>query len=191
MKSIPYMFTFLDTLQHQLMGLVSHMPQILCLLAFLWLILILNKLSGNRLNQFGIRPRSVRGLIGIPLAPFLHQDAKHLLANSLPLFILLCFMTLLGWQFTLNVTAMIVLSSGLGIWLFGRPGIHIGASALVMGYFGFMISFAFRSHKALPITLAVVMLIYLGGLFQSLFPRRDNSSWEGHLIGFMVGVWLG
>jgi membrane associated rhomboid family serine protease len=185
------MFSFLDTLQHQLMALVSHMPQILCLLAVLWLILLLNKLSGNRLNQFGIRPRSLRGLIGIPLAPFLHQDAKHLLANSLPLFILLCFMTLLGWQFTLNVTVIIILGSGLGIWLFGRSGVHVGASALVMGYFGFIISFAFRSHKALPIAIAVVMMIYLGGLFQSLFPRRDNSSWEGHLIGFMLGVWLG
>ena len=48
----------------------------------------LNLVTPIDLNQFGIRPRSLDGLLGIPLVVFLHGDLNHLISNSVPLLIL-------------------------------------------------------------------------------------------------------
>ncbi len=37
----------------------------------------------------GVRPRSLGGLIGVPLMPFLHSGIGHLLSNTVPLVVLL------------------------------------------------------------------------------------------------------
>ena len=37
-------------------------------------------------NRYGIHPRSITGLLGIPLSPFLHGGFGHLLSNIFPLF---------------------------------------------------------------------------------------------------------
>ena len=47
------------------------------------------------LAGFGIVPRTVPGLIGIAFSPLLHASPAHLLANALPLFVLL---VLLFWD---------------------------------------------------------------------------------------------
>src|SRR5690242_13725115 len=41
------------------------------------------------LDQYGIIPRSLRGLPGILVSPLLHASMSHLLANALPLIVLL------------------------------------------------------------------------------------------------------
>src|SRR3954451_1007510 len=48
-------------------------------LAVLWLVEIVNvAVLGGRLDALGIKPRTLRGLIGIPLHPFLHVGFGHL-----------------------------------------------------------------------------------------------------------------
>jgi membrane associated rhomboid family serine protease len=86
---------------------------------------------------FGIVPRDQRGLIGLLFSPLLHGDAAHLLANSVPLLVLL---TLLFWDRKYHpwiTLAFIWLASGLGTWLIGRGmtngqlTVHIGASSVI------------------------------------------------------------
>jgi membrane associated rhomboid family serine protease len=102
--------------------------------ALLWAIEIVDVfVFRGRLNAYGIRPRSLQGLEGILLMPFLHGNFAHLAANTLP------FLTL-GWLIMLReisdffiVSAVTILVSGVGVWLTGAPNsIHIGASGLVL-----------------------------------------------------------
>src|SRR4051812_32142932 len=65
------------------------------LLAIMWITALLDILPFLQLNQHGIHPRSVSGLIGILFAPFLHAGFGHLAANSIP-FIVLGGIGLLG-----------------------------------------------------------------------------------------------
>ena len=44
------------------------------------------------LDSFGVAPRTLIGLVGIPIAPFLHTNLHHLLGNTIPLFILLALL---------------------------------------------------------------------------------------------------
>ena len=57
-------------------------------LAVLWLVEIVDLVGfGGRLQAFGIQPRTLRGLPGTLLHPFLHSGLGHLVANSVGLVI--------------------------------------------------------------------------------------------------------
>src|SRR5690348_5512013 len=56
--------------------------------ALLWLIQLMNWGLDLGLEQYGLRPRQLAGLIGILSAPLLHAGFAHLFANSLPLLVL-------------------------------------------------------------------------------------------------------
>ena len=72
-------------------------------------------LPGNHpLDQWGIKPRHLSGLIGIPLAPFLHGDFAHLYDNSLPFVVLGWFVLLGGMRQFIQVTICVALCGGLG-----------------------------------------------------------------------------
>lgn len=179
---------FLNEFLNSLTLLLQHVPLVSGIIGLLWCIQLINWCCKYRLNVLGIHPRQLWGLVGIVFSPLLHKDFRHLFLNSIPLFILLCFIFLYGTSMVVQLTSVIVLLSGGGIWLFGRRGIHIGASAVVMGYFGFILAVALRTHLWLPIAVALVCVFYLGSLFASLFPTKDQTSWEGHLAGFLAGV---
>lgn len=163
-------------------------PFVLGLLGVVWGISILNFLVKNRLNILGIYPRRVFGLIGIPFSPFLHGNFNHLFFNSIPLFLLANFVLLSGKETFFLVSAWIILISGLLTWLFARPGFHIGASSLIMGYWSYVLTMAVFEKSAGALVVGAITLYYLGGLFFSLFPREVKVSWEGHLFGVIAGI---
>lgn len=159
----------------------------------LWLIQIINASSNYSLNQFGIYPRNIHGLIGVIASPFLHGSYTHLLFNSIPLLILTALVplsedTVYGTTFFLGVSILIILMSGFFTWLFGRRAMHVGASSVIMGYWGFLLFNAFERPSALSIILGLLCLYYLGGLFLSLFPTEERVSWEGHIFGLIAGL---
>lgn len=168
--------------------LQNNIWMLLLFMGLLWGIHCINWLLNYRLNILGIYPRHFSGLIGIIFAPFLHADFNHLFFNSIPLFVLGSFVTLNGWHNFWCVTLLIIALSGFGIWLVGRRGIHIGASALIMGYWSYLLLNAFTQGTLLAFVLAGVCLYYFGGLVLHLFPTEVRSSWEGHLCGFVAGV---
>lgn len=166
----------------------QYIPQMLMVLAGLWVFNYANWLTGSKLNKFGIRPRRLKGLIGIPLAPFLHGNFNHLLFNSMPFFFLGLFIMSLNLQLFYFSTVVITLLSGLGVWLVGRRGIHLGASALISGYFGLILVSAYEKPTFATVFCAAIAMYYFGGILLSLFPTEEKTSWEGHLSGFLAGV---
>lgn len=158
------------------------------LVAWVWGIHLLNVLVGMRLNLLGLRPRRLSGLIGVITSPFLHGDFNHLFFNSIPLFILIDFMFAVTAQSFWPITVAIVIISGLATWVCGRRGLHVGASSLVMGYWGFLLAIAFYQPSIINIILVVIMLYYLGGLALNLLPTAERVSVEGHIFGAIAGV---
>jgi membrane associated rhomboid family serine protease len=176
-------------MDHLIVAMQNNLIFSLKLIALLWAIHIINKIAQYRLNVLGILPRRFRGLFGIPFSPFLHGDFNHLFFNSIPLFVLADLVLIEGKVVFYYVSVTIIIVSGFLTWLMGKRGIHIVASGLIMGFFGYLLSKAYFSISATTIILAGFCIYYFGGLFLALFPgAKKNISWEGHIFGFAAGI---
>ena len=181
--------TFLQSLSAATASLVSNLPISLGFIGILFAIQIINAVSAYRLNKLGIWPRQSLGWIGIPFSPFLHGNFTHFIFNAVPLFAFSNFILLQGARVFYISTVSIIILSGILIWLFGRRGIHVGASALIMGYLGFILMGVYYHPTALSIIAGGVCLFYFGGVLMNLLPSHDKHvSWEGHIYGFLSGV---
>src|SRR5689334_24392877 len=86
-------------------------------LAALWFTELVDQLSGNRLDAYGIHARELDGLPEIYTAPLLHGGWDHLIANSGPFFVL-GFLVLLGGAIRWVVATLVsVTVSGHTAWL--------------------------------------------------------------------------
>lgn len=158
-------------------------------IVILWLVYLLNLVLVIDLRLYGIMPRHIDGLWGIPAAPFLHVDIQHLTANSGVLFILLAVSLSYSRVQTLKAVLTIMLLGGAMVWLLGRGGsVHIGASGIIFGLIGFLMFLGLfrRDWKAVMISV-VISLIY-GGALYSLLIYVPGISWSGHLFGFISGA---
>ncbi|OGT49876.1 MAG: hypothetical protein A3E82_00245 [Gammaproteobacteria bacterium RIFCSPHIGHO2_12_FULL_38_11] len=179
----------MDSVLQSANQLREYLPLTLGLIALLLGIQIVNWALGYRLNILGIWPRKPFGWIGIPFSPFLHGNFTHLLFNALPVFIFSNLILLQGLKIFFNVSIYIILMSGVLIWAFGRKGIHVGASALIMGYLGFIVIGIYHKPSALSVVVGIVCVYYFSGMFSNLFPAQDKRvSWEGHVFGFAAGI---
>ena len=142
------------------------------------------------LDALGIRPRTLAGLWGIPLAPLLHGSFQHLAANTVPFIVL-------GWlilstrhlQNFLNISGIIVLVSGLGTWMIGPSrSVHLGASGLIFGYLGFLLLVGYFERSAKSVVLAIIVFFLYGSLIWGVLPIVDGVSWQAHLFGFIGGI---
>lgn len=181
--------TFIDEITVFLQYAKYQLPTILLILSVLWGINLLNwYVLDSKLKAFGLVPRHLSGLIGILTMPILHGDFNHLFFNSIPLFTLGLYLLTFGTAAFIKVTVTIMVLAGLGTWLFGRHGNHIGASALINGYFGFILTMAYYRPSFTTIFIALIALYYFGGILVSVFPHKETTSWEGHLTGMIAGV---
>ncbi len=157
-------------------------------LAF-WLLEIVDTLFlGQALNGLGVRPRTLNGLWGILLAPFLHGNFAHLAANTIPFVVLGWFVMMQGMRQFWVVTGVTAVISGLGMWLFGsNNSVHIGASGLIFGYFGFLLLRGYFERSATAILLALIAVFLYGGMIWGVLPGRLGISWQAHLFGFIGG----
>lgn len=163
---------------------------LLIFLAIIWLLEIFDRLLfGGSLDHLGIVPRQLAGLRGVLFAPLLHAGFGHLLANSIP-FLFLGFMLMLRHQPRIGlISAVVLLASGLGTWLFAPANtVTIGASGLIFGYFAFLIVNAWYERSAGAISFAVVVIIVYGGLIWGVFPAGNAVSWQSHFFGLLGGV---
>lgn len=136
----------------------------------------------------GIYPRKLWGLPGIFLAPFLHANFNHLFFNSIPLIVLSNFILMNGLHFFLVVSLAITVMSGFLIWCFAKPGIHLGASGVITGYWSFLVYNIYQQGTLTAILLGAVCIYYFAGIFLGIFPREKEVSWEGHLFGLLAGI---
>ena len=166
---------------------------IIFLVAAIWAVEVVNLLLGHSLTSWGILPRRVSGLIGIPLAPFLHAGLWHIVSNTVPLLILGGLTLTGGKTWFWGNTVGIVLLSGILVWLFARGMLHVGASGLVFGYFGALLGRAYFERGFISIAVACLTMILYGGILWGLLPLRNYISFEGHLFGLIAGIavaWL-
>ncbi len=156
--------------------------------AGLWGFNILNWILGSPFNAFGIHPRRFFGLLGIFFSPFLHKNFSHLFFNSIPLFALGLAILAKGLFTFLKITSVVVVLGGFGVWLFARRAVHIGASGVVSGYFGYILTTAYFESSFTAWLLAIVVIYYFGSIFLGIFPQEEKVSWESHFFGFIAGI---
>jgi membrane associated rhomboid family serine protease len=157
--------------------------------AFLWLLEVADFLIfRGSLNLYGIRPRTADGLAGIIYAPLLHGNFAHLAANTVPLLVLGWFVLLRGTRTFLIVTLVTIVVSGFGTWLIGPANtVHIGASGLVFGYFGFLLISGYFERSATAVLWSILVFFLYGSLLWGVLPQGNGISWQGHLFGFIGG----
>lgn len=142
------------------------------------------------LTEYGILPRTLKGLRGIILSPFLHGSLEHLYNNSIPSFLLVAAVRYFYRRYAWQVIVYGILVSGAITWLIGRGGsYHIGASGLIYALVSFVFfKGIFTGYYRLVAVSMIVTLLY-GGMVWYVFPGVDEEiSWEGHLGGFIAGL---
>jgi membrane associated rhomboid family serine protease len=161
----------------------------LTLLGFLFLVKAVEVVFRLPLQQFGILPRTEAGLPGILFSPLLHANLGHLVANAVPLFVLLVLLLSNREYHPYRTLALIWGASGVGTWLIGRgQSVHIGASSIVFGLAAFLIVAGFRVRSWRSAAVAIIVFLLYGGIFYGVLPRAGPVSWEGHLCGAVAGV---
>ena len=159
------------------------------LVALMWAVGMVNALLDYRLSEYGVVPRTVDGLIGIPLMPFLHGSFDHLVVNTLPIVVLGGLVAFQGSKKFLTATVFITLVGGGALWVVGRTAVHVGASGLVFGYFGYLIARAWYTRSLVAVLIAVVVAVVYGGILLGVLPFfQEGVSWEGHLTGLIAGA---
>ncbi|MEX6501204.1 rhomboid family intramembrane serine protease [Pseudomonas zhanjiangensis] len=148
---------------------------------------LLNGLSGNALNAWGVLPRQVASLPGILFAPWLHAGWWHLLGNLSGLLVLAWLAMLGSLRQFIAANAFIILGSGLLVWLFARPGMHLGASGWLFGLWGLLLGRAWFERSLSSLLVAMLVLLAYGGWWWGLLPRQ-GISFEYHLAGALCGV---
>jgi membrane associated rhomboid family serine protease len=139
-------------------------------------------------EALAIRPQDPGSLIGVLTAPLMHGSLGHLGANA---FAVLTLGTLAGTVFpraTWRALPVIWIGSGLGTWLIGTGGSHIGASGVThgLGFLVFALGVLRRDRAA--IAAAMIAFLFFGGMLVTIFPNEIGVSWECHLAGAVSGL---
>lgn len=155
-----------------------------------WLILLVETTLDYDFTRLGIFPLHLKGLKGILFSPFIHSGFKHLIANTVPFFILSLALFYFYRKLAYRIFALVYIISGICVWMGGREAWHIGASGLVYGLGAFLFfSGIFRNDVRL-LTIAIIVVFLYGGMFWGIFPIEPSISWESHLWGSISGLLL-
>lgn len=166
---------------------------LIILVGLLIVVQLVNSLTEGGLIHLGIIPRTINGLIGIPLAPFIHGNWEHLLSNLPPLIILSALLLHRAIKEYIQASLFIIITCGLAVWLIGRDAIHVGASGWIFGLWGLLIAQGFFRRSLSDIIIALLVLFYFGAMAAGLLPVHQYISTESHIAGALSGVlyaWL-
>lgn len=154
----------------------------------LWLVYWVEVKYHIYLNDYGILPRTLKGLGGIVLSPFLHGSLEHIYNNSLALLVLIAALRYFYRKQALQIIIFGILLSGFITWLIGRESYHIGASGLIYVLVSFMFFKGIQTGYYRLVALSLTMVVLYGGMVWYVFPGvEEGISWEGHLGGFVTG----
>jgi membrane associated rhomboid family serine protease len=163
------------------------------LLVLLWVIQAANWADGYRLDGvFGIEPHDPAHLPGILTAPFLHVSWQHIEGNTVPLFMLGFLAAFRGVVRFLAVTLVVVMTSGLSVWLFqSDDSLTVGASGLVFGYFGYVLVRGLFDRNWVDIAVGVAAGAMYYYILWVAVPGAPGISWLDHSGGLLGGVLAG
>ena len=133
--------------------------------AVLWAIQVVNWITGYGLNPaFGLIPRYLGGLDGVIAMPLLHGSFGHLMANTPPLLVMGGLLVATTTRALLPVNAVVIGLGGALVWLLGSSAIHIGASGLVFGWFGFLVVRGLVDRSLITLGAALVVGVLYGSV---------------------------
>lgn len=159
-------------------------------IVLIWIVKLIEIYFNISFVEWGVLPRSISGLKGILLMPFIHSDYSHLINNSIPILILGSSLFYFYRPVAFKVILWSTLMSGLWVWISARGNYHIGASGLVYSLFGFLFFSGFiRKHYRLVAISFLVAFLY-GSMVLGIFPISKGVSFEGHLWGMLAGIAL-
>ncbi|HEY7873108.1 MAG TPA: rhomboid family intramembrane serine protease [Rudaea sp.] len=158
------------------------------LVAGIWLAWLGAWLLGWDMDDLGIRPRDVHGLIGILTAPFVHASFEHLMSNTLPMGLLAALALYAYPRATRLALPFVWIVSGIGVWLWARPSIHVGISGIAHGLMFFLFFMGLLRRDRLAIAIALTVFFLYGGMVMTVLPRDPQVSFEYHLFGAIAGL---
>jgi membrane associated rhomboid family serine protease len=158
--------------------------------ALLWLLEVVDVVSGHALDGLGIMPREPSELVDVIPAAFIHFGFAHVAANSVPLLVMGFLAALGGIRRFAAVCAVIIVADGLGVWLMAPAHSNTaGASGLIFGLFGFLLVSGFVERRPLGVVVGLLVgAVWGGSILLGLSPLQTGVSWQGHLIGLVAGV---
>jgi membrane associated rhomboid family serine protease len=164
------------------------------IVAFMWVIEIINTLDSNGLDHDGIYARNVGRLWGILTSPFIHASFQHLLDNTIPFVFMGVIIALRGAARLAIISGIVILIGGIGTWLISPGGIPtIGASGVVFGYATYLFARGFFDRNLIELLVGVIVgAIWGAALISSLVPHT-GISWQAHAsgaVGGVVAAWL-
>jgi membrane associated rhomboid family serine protease len=146
------------------------------------------QMRGLDTQALSIVPQDPAHLLGIATAPLLHGSLGHLGANAFAVLILGTLAWTVFPRASWRALPLIWLGSGLGTWLIGTGGSHIGASGVThgLGFLVFALGLLRRDRPAIAASL--IAFFFFGGMLVTVFPNEIGVSWEYHLAGAVSGV---
>lgn len=160
-------------------------------LALLWLVELVNTISGRWLTEAGgIRARDPGSLVDIVFSPFVHGNLEHLAGNALPLFSLGFIAAVPDIRRFLQMNVIVIVVGGFGVWLFSPANtVSVGASGLVFGYFGYLLLRGIVDRRPVDVVVSIgVALAYGYLMWHSIGFGVTNISWQGHICGLVGGM---
>lgn len=155
-----------------------------------WMIYILEISLGISLSAYGLSPREFKQWYGILTFPFLHGGIEHIVSNTGSFFILGSMIFYFYNDKALSVFVWSYFLSGVFTWIIGRSSIHIGASAMIYSFAGFLLTVGIISRNVRNLSVTMIVVFLYGSMVWGIFPQNTNISWEGHLSGFISGILL-
>lgn len=157
-----------------------------------WIVFYIDRNYPIEFFEYGVRPRTGRGLLGILLMPFIHSvsDYSHILNNTFPIFVL-------GWAlfyFYKDVAWTVFLGVGLigGFWLWclSRDYYHVGASGMIYGLASFIFFSGWIRKNIRLMSLSLFVVFLYGSIIWGVLPLDPKVSFEGHFWGGFAGLLL-
>ncbi|MDH5381936.1 MAG: rhomboid family intramembrane serine protease [Cyclobacteriaceae bacterium] len=158
------------------------------LLFFIWFVFAADYIYGARFSDYGIWPRTFKGLFGIFSAPLLHANFAHIISNTFPLLILGMVLFYFYPKIAGKVFFRSYFFTNILVWIFARPNDHVGASGLIYGLAAFLISFGLMRKDLYSLFISLVIIFFYGSMIYGILPVHTWISWESHLSGAIVGV---
>lgn len=153
-----------------------------------WCVFFIDTELNFELYEFGVYPRSLRGLRGVLFSPFIHGNFTHLISNTGP-YLVLSFVLVEMFSYRKHlIFILIFFLSGFFTWLLGRDVYHIGASSIVYGFASFIIATGMLIKQREYLVLAFIVILLYGGFIWGLLPQTTGVSWEGHVGGVASGI---
>ncbi|MFJ9729034.1 rhomboid family intramembrane serine protease [Streptomyces sp. NPDC101209] len=165
--------------------------------ALLWLLEVVDVVSGHALDGLGIMPRRASELVDVVPAAFIHFGFAHVAANSVPLLVMGFLAALGGLRRFAALCLVVIVADGLGVWLVAPAHTNTaGASGLIFGLFGFLLVSGFVERRPLGVVVGLLVGAVWGtSILLGLSPTQTGVSWQAHLIGLATGVaaafWFG